>query len=80
MPIANGYRFDSGMMFFYFLCALLGITLILLLCLRSQDMVSPKDPYIQVWLHEDISEVSPVDHSLSLTKNTIHFIWARATR
>lgn len=47
----------NGMIFLYFLCAFLGMRLIIFLYLWSQDMVSHKDPYIQVRLHEDISEI-----------------------
>lgn len=39
-----------------------------------QDMVPPKDPYIQVRVLEDIGEVSLGDHSVSLTKNSLHFL------
>ena len=39
-----------------------------------QDMVPPKDPYIQVRVVEDIGEVSLGDHSVSLTKNSLHFL------
>uniref|UniRef100_A0ACD5TFP2 Uncharacterized protein n=1 Tax=Avena sativa TaxID=4498 RepID=A0ACD5TFP2_AVESA len=38
------------------------------------DMVPPKDPYIQVRVLEDIGEVSLGDHSISLTKNSLHFL------
>ncbi|KAF6990433.1 hypothetical protein CFC21_007625 [Triticum aestivum] len=38
------------------------------------DMVPPKDPYIQVRVLEDIGEVSLGDHSVSLTKNSLHFL------
>lgn len=34
----------------------------------------PKDPYIQVRVLEDIGEVSLGDHSISLTKNSLHFL------
>jgi hypothetical protein len=37
-------------------------------------MVPPKDPYIQVHVLEDIGEVSLGDHSVSLTKNSLHFL------
>jgi GINS complex subunit 1 len=37
-------------------------------------MVPPKDPYIQVRVLEDIGEVSLGDHSVSLTKNSLHFL------
>jgi hypothetical protein len=59
--------------FFYFLCFLrdeIPDSLYLLL----QDMVPPKDPYIQVRVLEDIGEVSLGDHSVSLTKNSLHFL------
>ena len=39
-----------------------------------QDMVPPKDPYIQVRVVEDIGEVYLGDHSVSLTKNSLHFL------
>ncbi|CAD6211266.1 unnamed protein product [Miscanthus lutarioriparius] len=38
------------------------------------DKVPPKDPYIQVRVLEDIGEVSLGDHSVSLTKNSLHFL------
>nr|CAB3471857.1 unnamed protein product [Digitaria exilis] len=41
---------------------------------RAEDMVPPKDPYIQVRVLEDIGEVSLGDHSVSLTKNSLHFL------
>ena len=37
-------------------------------------MVPPKDPYIQVRVLEDIGEVSLGDHSVSLTKTSLHFL------
>lgn len=37
-------------------------------------MVPPKDPYIQVRVLEDIGEVSLGDHSVSLTKNSLHIL------
>ena len=37
-------------------------------------MVPPKDSYIQVRVLEDIGEVSLGDHSVSLTKNSLHFL------
>jgi hypothetical protein len=78
--IIDGYRFNSGMMFLYFLYDFLGMRLKLLLCLWSQDMISPKDPYIQVRVHKGIAEVPLGDHSVSLAKSTVHFLRAWATR
>ncbi|KAI4998220.1 hypothetical protein ZWY2020_053562 [Hordeum vulgare] len=40
-----------------------------------KTLVPPKDPYIQVQVLEDIGEVSLGDHSISLTKNSLHFLW-----
>ncbi|KAG8068439.1 hypothetical protein GUJ93_ZPchr0005g14513 [Zizania palustris] len=38
------------------------------------DMVPPKDPYIHVRVLEGIGEVLLDDHSISLTKNSLHFL------
>jgi hypothetical protein len=37
-------------------------------------MVPPKDPYIQIRVLEDNGKVSLGDHSVSLTKNSLHFL------
>ncbi|KAG1365822.1 DNA replication complex GINS protein PSF1 [Cocos nucifera] len=38
------------------------------------DMVPPKDPYIRVRVLDDIGEVCLGDHSISLTKHSLHFL------
>ncbi|ONK62021.1 uncharacterized protein A4U43_C08F35980 [Asparagus officinalis] len=38
------------------------------------DMVPPKDPYIQVKVLDNIGEVCLGDHSISLTKHSLHFL------
>ncbi|OAY77213.1 DNA replication complex GINS protein PSF1 [Ananas comosus] len=38
------------------------------------DMVPPKDPYICVRVLDDIREVCLGDHSISLTKHSLHFL------
>lgn len=41
----------------------------------GQDMVPPKDPYIQVRVLDDIGDnLSLGDHSFSLTKNSVHSV------
>lgn len=37
-------------------------------------MVPPKDPYIRVRVLDDIGEVCLGDHSISLTKHSLHFL------
>lgn len=39
-----------------------------------QDMIPPKDPYIRVRVLDDIGEVCLGDHSICLTKQSLHFI------
>ncbi|XP_072965049.1 uncharacterized protein [Typha angustifolia] len=38
------------------------------------DMVPPKDPYIRVRVLDDIGNVCLGDHSISLTKHSLHFL------
>ncbi|CAL9158992.1 unnamed protein product [Musa hybrid cultivar] len=38
------------------------------------DMVPPKDPYIRVRVLDDIGEVCLDDHSISLSKHSLHFL------
>ncbi|XP_042473737.1 DNA replication complex GINS protein PSF1-like [Zingiber officinale] len=38
------------------------------------DMVPPKDPYIRVRVLDDIGDVCLGDHTVALTKNSLHFL------